>query len=118
MGIPIFLLPTAKPDVAGAIESPALADGQLHFRVRNTGNVHFTLLSVRVTGTGASGETIFEKQAEGWYVLPGGIREYEIPVPPADCARVKVFAVEATDERETMKARLEAPPGACVPASH
>ena len=92
--------------------------GQVRFRVRNTGNVHFMLLSVRITGTSASGETIFEKQAEGWYVLPGGIREYEIPVPPADCARVKVFAVEATNERETMKARLEAPPGACAPASH
>jgi len=117
MGIPIFLLPTAKPDVAGAIESPALADGQLRFRVRNTGNVHFTLLSVRITGTAASGETIFEKQAEGWYVLTGGIREYEIPVPPAECARVKAFSIEATDERETMKARFDAPPGACAPAS-
>ena len=118
MGIPIFLQPAAKSQVAGAIESPALVDSQLLFRVRNTGNVHFTLLSVRITGTGASGETIFEKQAEGWYVLPGGTREYEIPVPAAECARVKVFAVEAADERETMKARLEAPPGGCAPASH
>lgn len=118
MGIPIFLQPAAKPHVAGAIESPALEDGQLRFRVRNTGNVHFTLLSVWIKGTSASGETIFEKQAEGWYVLPGGIREYEIPVPPAECARVKVFALEAANERETMKARLDAPPGACAPASH
>ena len=117
MGIPIFLQPAAKPHVAGVIESPALEDGQLRFRVRNTGNMHFTLLSVRITGTSASGETIFEKQAEGWYVLPGGIREYEIPVPPADCARVKEFAVEAADERETMKARLDAPAGGCAPAS-
>lgn len=118
MGIPIFLQPAAKPQMAGAIESPALGDGQLRFRVRNTGNVHFTLLSVRIAGTGATGEAVFEKQAEGWYVLPGGIREYEIPVPPADCARVKVFAVEATNEHETFKARLDAPPGACAPASH
>ena len=118
MGIPIFLLPAAKPDVAGAIESPALDEGQLRFRVRNIGNVHFTLLSVRITGTGASGEAIFEKQAEGWYVLTAGIREYEIPIPPAECARVKAFSIEATNERETMKARLDAPPGACAPASH
>ena len=118
MGIPIFLQPAAKAQTAGAIESPALEDGQLRFRVRNTGNVHFMLLSVRITGTSASGETVFEKQAEGWYVLPGGIREYEIPIPPADCAKVKTFALEATIEREAMKARLEAPPGACAPASH
>jgi fimbrial chaperone protein len=118
MGIPIFLQPAAKAQMAGAIESPALEGGQVRFRVRNTGNVHFTLLSVRITGTSASGETIFENQAEGWYVLSGGIREYEIPVPPADCARVKFFAVEAANEHETMKARLDAPPGACAPASH
>jgi len=117
MGIPVFLQPAAKPEVAGAIESPALENGQLRFRVRNTGNVHFTLLSVRITGKSASGETIFEKQAEGWYVLPGGIREYEIPVPSAECTRVKVFSLEATDERGTMKSRLEAPTGACAPAS-
>jgi fimbrial chaperone protein len=118
MGIPIFVEPTAKARMEGAIESPALEGGQVRFRVRNTGNVHFMLLSVRIIGTGPSGEAVFEKQAEGWYVLPGGIREYEIPVPPADCAKVKVFAVEATDERETLKARLEAPPGACAPAGH
>jgi fimbrial chaperone protein len=114
MGIPIFVRP-AKIRREGAVESPKLDGGELTFRVRNAGNIAFTLLSVRVSGTGADGATTFEKQADGWYVLAGGVREYGIPLPPADCVRTKTLAIEARTEQETFKASLGVTPESCAP---
>lgn len=115
MGIPIFVRP-ARIRREGAIESPKLDGGELSFRVRNGGNIAFTLLSVRVSGTGGDGATTFEKQADGWYVLAGGVREYGIPLPPADCARTKTLAIEARTEQETFRASLGIAPESCAPA--
>ncbi len=115
MGIPIFVRP-AKMTRGGAVENLKLQRGELRFHVRNSGNMAFSLLSVRIVGTGDEGVTTFEKQAEGWYVLAGGVREYEIPIPPADCARTKTLAIEARTEQETFKASLGVAPESCAPA--
>ncbi len=115
MGIPIFVRPKTVRR-GGAVESPKLEGGELAFRVRNTGSVAFTLHSVRVSGTGADGNTTFEKQAEGWYVLAGGVREYVLSVPPAACAGTKTIVVEARTEQETLRATLGVSPESCAPA--
>lgn len=115
MGIPIFVRP-ARISRGGSVESPLLQGGELKFRVRNTGNVAFTLLSVRISGTAEGGATSLEKQAEGWYVLAGGVREYEIPLPPADCARTRTLAIEAKTEQETFRASLGVVAESCAPA--
>jgi fimbrial chaperone protein len=115
MGIPIFVQP-GKISREGAVESLKLEGGELRFRVRNTGNVAFTLQSVRISGTGADGATTFQKQADGWYVLAGGVREYEVSLPPADCSRTTTLAIEARTERETYKVSLGVAPEACAPA--
>ena len=116
MGIPIFVQP-AKITTGGAIENAGLEAGVLKFGVRNTGNVAFSLLSVRVSGTGADGAPTFENQAAGWYVLAGGERVYEISLPPGDCRRTKTLSLEARTERSTFKASLAVTAEACGPAS-
>ncbi len=115
MGIPIFVRPKTVTR-GGAVESPKLEGGELTFRVRNSGNVAFTLQSVRVSGRGAETGATFEKQAEGWYVLAGGVREYRLAISPAECAGTRTIVLEARTEQETLKASLDVPPGACAPA--
>jgi fimbrial chaperone protein len=112
MGIPIFLQP-AKPEFAGAIDGLALQDGHLRFVVKNGGNVHFVIRALRIKGMGTTGETVFDREMEGWYVLPGGTRVYDVPLPLEQCSQVKAIAIETETEQDTFKARLEAPPGGC-----
>lgn len=115
-GVPIFVQP-AKVTKSGAIEDGRLEAGIVKFRVKNTGNAAFSLLSVHVVGAGADGKSTFESQAAGWYVLAGGERLYEITVPGADCRRTKSISIEATTEHDAWKAALPVAPEACGPAS-
>jgi fimbrial chaperone protein len=97
MGIPIFVAPSkAKPDAA--IDAAAVNGGKLTFDVANRGNVHFSVQGVKVVGLGADGGRLFERQLEGWYVLPGIPRTYEVEVPRDVCSKLKRVEVEATTD--------------------
>src|SRR4029450_6294932 len=52
---------------------------------------------------------------DGWYVLPGGTRRYEVPLPAADCPKVRSLGIEVQTTRATLTERVDAPEGACVP---
>jgi len=72
-----------------------LEQGAVAFDVRNNGNVHFGLQSVKLHGTGSKGEPVFEQQLDGWYVLPGSPRSYRVEVPAASCSQLKKIVIEA-----------------------
>jgi fimbrial chaperone protein len=112
MGIPIFLQP-AKPRSAGAIEGLALSGGHLRFVVRNDGNEHFVLRAVRIQGVGVAGDPVFDRNLEGWYVLPGGTRAYDLAIPAEVCPQVTGVTVVSETQHDTFKARLESPSAGC-----
>jgi fimbrial chaperone protein len=107
MGIPIFLQPQS-PNTSGVVANSAIS-----FTVQNTGNVHFSLYGVRVVGTGASGETVFDRKAEGWYVLAGGARTYEMALTAEECNRLTHLAVDARADIGELKGQIDVGPGAC-----
>jgi hypothetical protein len=83
-----------KSTSSGRIQDAALRAGQLSFAVRNTGTVHFVVQSIKLTGYGPAGERVLEGALEGWYVLPGGTRRYDLPLsrrrlPPDPLARYR-----------------------------
>jgi fimbrial chaperone protein len=114
MGVPIFVQP-ARPEPAGKIEVQGPEDGHVRFSVRNTGNVHFLLQDVRVRGLGPSGETVLDRVANGWYVLAGGVRDYEETISPEACARIGTLVFEARTDGEPFETRQPLPPGSCGP---
>jgi fimbrial chaperone protein len=114
VGIPIFIEPL-KPAAAAQVDDARVRGGQLSFEVRNTGTVHFVVQSVKLTGYGAAGERVLEGAIDGWYVLPGGTRRYEVPLPAADCPKVRSLGIEVQTTRATLTERVDAPEGACVP---
>lgn len=112
MGIPIFLRPS-KSESGGEIADARFENAGLRFLVHNSGNVHFTLQTVRVQAIGAAGETILDKQENGWYVLAGSGRLYEWPFSPETCARIKTVRIEARTDSGVFETRVNASPGAC-----
>lgn len=115
MGIPIFLEPV-KESWSGKLDGIGVTAGKLRFQVRNNGNVHFSLLTVHVVGADRGGAKVLDQQAEGWYVLPGGVREYEIDLSPAECAALRTVSVEAKTDRGMLSARGDVSGSDCPPS--
>jgi len=114
MGVPIFLQP-GKPHAEAALSDLAMKDGLFTFNIRNTGNVHFMTRAVRVRATDRAGATVFDEQIDGWYILAGGLRAYELKVPASQCAAVAALSVEVQIDSSALKERFETTGPACVP---
>jgi fimbrial chaperone protein len=112
MGIPIFLQP-ANTVAEGRIQGLGVARGRLSFQVKNTGNVHFSVQAIRITGSGAAGEPVLQGELRGWYVLAGGTRIYEFEMPRAECAKIAALSLEVQTTQKALSERLDLPPGAC-----
>jgi len=103
--IPVFVEPPAPRAEAG-ISSLALRNGTLSFTVKNSGNAHFRINSLRVEGFGTGPQPIFSKTAQGWYVLAGGSRDYELAVSRADCSRANRLTLLVETDHGNLQSEL------------
>lgn len=113
VGVPVFVAPVkelADRKLAGA----AVEKGKASIDVQNTGNVHLRVETLKLEGFGDGGAKLFERAVQGWYVLAGGHKRYQVEIPPADCARTRrlVFTLK-TDAEEQYQEPLNTPQGAC-----
>jgi fimbrial chaperone protein len=84
-GVPVFIAPRAE-EPAGEVVKAEVEKGKLRVGVRNSGNVHFMIKSISVTGKDRSGVETFTKELSGWYLLSGKSRLYETEIPGEVCA--------------------------------
>jgi fimbrial chaperone protein len=113
VGIPVFLSPVKSLE-DHKLSAVSLGSSGASIDVQNAGNVHMRVDSVRLEGFAQGGEKVFEKQAQGWYVLAGGHKRYELEVPKDACAKVRRLVVSVkTDKEQVMQEPLETPGGAC-----
>jgi fimbrial chaperone protein len=118
MSIPIFVVPE-NPKTGAEIVDTAIRNGKLTFDLKNSGNVHYMAQAVRVTGVGADNQVVFDRQRQGWYILSGETRTFDMEVKPEECAKLKSLRVEVrTDitevpETSTLKKDFDMPSGAC-----
>jgi len=113
MGIPVFVRP-ARETAAATLADLGLRGGTLHFSLGNTGTVHVIPEKIRVRGVGARGEAVFEREVAGWYILPGGRRDFDLPLPPVECTRTASVQIEAAFESMSLEESLQTPAGACA----
>ena len=118
MGVPIFVTP-AKGYAEAAVQGTGMAKGDLSFEVRNSGNVHFGLQGVKVRGVGSNGQTLFERELDGWYVLAGSPRTYTFEVPSGLCSQLIHVVIDAQTDitsigtAGTVSTQYEVPPASC-----
>ena len=113
IGIPVFLAPVKafEDRRLSAIEVGKIGAS---IDVENTGNVHFRVETVRLEGFGEGGAKLFEKQAQGWYVLAAGHKRYDLEIPRAACGQVRRLVVSVkTDAEQVYQEPLATPGGAC-----
>jgi fimbrial chaperone protein len=119
MGVPIFIQPPA-PVVKGELANVSVGDRSVSFDVRNAGNSFFIVNGATATGLSKAGATTFTKQQEGWYVLAGGTRHFQIAIPAEACAstdRIRLnVASSLSDEKgnpSPMSTEVALPGAAC-----
>ena len=112
IGIPVFVRP-AKPARTAAIDGVSVENAKVLVRVRNTGNLHVSVDTIKVTGTGGSGAT-FTKEGAGWYVLPGATRVFEVPMTATECKSTTHVAVEVIGHKRSLTGASEVSPAACA----
>jgi len=105
--VPLFVRPP-KEDPRGEIDSLRMEKGQLHVVVRNTGNVHLMVSSIAAT-SGA----LFNAEVNGWYLLPGAKREYQLAVPAEICAKLKKLDVRVKTDRLQFEKSLDITASMC-----
>jgi len=118
MSIPIFVSPDNRKTGAEIAEG-GIRNGKLTFDLKNGGNVHYMAQSVRVIGLGEGNQAVFDRQRQGWYILSGESRTFDMDLKPEECAKLKTVRIEVrTDlsevpETSTLKKDMAIPAGAC-----
>jgi len=111
MGIPIFMKP-AKEVASATLTNLGQKSGTLFFTLSNDGTVHFVPKEIRVRGFAGSTAAV-DNRLEGWYILAGGRRDYDMAFPAAECARITSVTVDVQFGSESLQERLQTPNGVC-----
>jgi fimbrial chaperone protein len=117
LGVPVFVEPR-HPKPAAELAALEVKDGKLRVTVANTGNVYQIAGRIEVGGRDKAGAETFRAEGNGWYVLSGAKRRFEVPLPEADCRRSAALEVVVHLDGREAKGRAGVPgPGACKPAA-
>jgi fimbrial chaperone protein len=93
IGVPVFISPGKKVE-KGTIEAVNIKKGKAEIKVQNNGNFHFMVNAVQVRGVDRQGKEIFSTAVDGWYILSGESKAYEITIPPDECKDITRLNVE------------------------
>jgi fimbrial chaperone protein len=113
-GVPIFVKPFEEA-AKGEIENIELSKGLVNVRVKNTGNLHFTIGSVDIKGKNSKGEEIFSKELSGWYLLSNVSRTYSASVPEESCQDIAALEIVVKTNRFDMTGNLDVVQEMCLP---
>jgi hypothetical protein len=88
-----------------------MTGGKVSFRVGNQGNAHARISKLRLVAKNGA-KTLHSQDLDGWYVLSGGARRYDVPLPPDVCAETSFVEVVLEAESGPVRQVLT---GRCLP---
>jgi fimbrial chaperone protein len=112
LGIPVFdQLHNAEPVVK--VTDLAAKKGHLTMSVSNGGNTFSAVEHVIITGVTGKGDTVYDKDLGGFYLLAGSTRNFTVPVPAAHCHKLSKILIATSSEGKERHDVLTLLPGAC-----
>ena len=112
LSIPVFIAP-GKPTIKGEVQDLTVQHSVISFIVQNTGNTHFTPRPIHVSGRDAAGDAVAIQDVEGWYILAGGSRRFEVAIPPQTCDSLRSIIVETDMGVGLIKGQADVSPKSC-----
>lgn len=114
-GVPVFVRPE-KQEQRGELKALQFEKGVFSAEVKNTGNLHFRITEIAVTGRNGKGEETFTEKLNGWYLLAGASRVYSTNIPPDKCVATEQMEITvATDTKIALTGQLKVDKVRCRP---
>ena len=114
VGVPLFVAPPIVEKQA-ELTRAELAGSRLHLTLRNEGNVHLIIQSIRIDGFDKAGRSIYSTDMGGKYVLSSSARYFMIPFPEEECLRLKRLDVHIETDKLSLGKTLDIDQGMCTP---
>jgi fimbrial chaperone protein len=105
VGIPLFLKPSVPEDKA-EIDTVSMNEGKIRIKVKNSGNSHFIVTGINISGQNTSGQESFNRDISGWYLLSGSEKVYETDIPKDCCGEISNFNIELKASKIVVKKQL------------
>jgi fimbrial chaperone protein len=112
-GAPIFIAPLKAEDGL-EILGMALAQGNLTFAAKNTGNRHQMIKGIHVRGADASGKEVYSATLADRYLLTGSTKPYKTAIAPEQCSKIAAVEVEYITDKLSTKHKLEVARAMCA----
>ena len=105
VGIPVFI-PPKDPHPALSMGDARVESGIFQVTIRNSGNSHSVIERLTISGLDAGGRETFNKELNGWYVLPGAARSFPIDVSPEDVRKSRFLRIAGTTKSEPVEGKF------------
>lgn len=114
VGVPIFIMPK-KIDAIGSMEILDIIQGELSVAVKNDGNIHFIVRSIRTEGIDESGNALFQNEIGGGYVHGSNSKNFTIKIPENNCPKLKSINIDISTDRLSMSKKIDIDKEMCAP---
>jgi len=104
IGVPIFIA-TAREKLSGTIEGMEARGGKITATIKNNGNAHLFLSSLKASGEDMNGVGCYQQDLKGWYLLPGVSKTYLFDIPPDVCPKIKAVTLDVKMEKGVIEKR-------------
>ena len=111
--VPLFIRP-AKEMLDGEFVAAELDQGNLRSTLKNSGNVHFRIRTIQLSGKDASGAEVFNREINGWYLLAGMSRTYSEEIPPQICQQLQDIEIKILTDQDSFERKIHVDSDMCT----
>ena len=112
-GVPIFAKPVEE-HLEGEIVSTTIEDGNVEITLKNTGNEHFRVKTINLSGLDTSGNEIFSQAISGNYLLAGSQRNFSTSLNAQSCEHIDTLDIHVTSDRLTLDGEIHVEKAMCT----
>jgi fimbrial chaperone protein len=114
VGVPVFISPL-KSAASAVIGKMELSKGSLRVNVKNEGNIHFIMKSMKLEGRDDSGKEIYTAEQAGGYLHHGKTKDFTFGIPEGVCRKIKTLNLHIDTDRLTTGKQIEIAGEMCGP---
>jgi fimbrial chaperone protein len=115
LGVPVFIKPVKETrENAVEIERVALSEAQLLVQVKNQGNSHVMVRTIKASGLDGSGAEVFSQEVAGWYVFPGVSKPFLLSISAEQCLKAKAMQITVEGGSSHLEATLDIDRARCT----
>jgi len=114
VGVPIFIMPQ-NIDARGSIETLDIKEGEFSVAVKNEGNIHFIVRSIKTVGIDEAGNALFQHEIGGGYVHGSNSKNFIIKIPEENCPKLTSLNIDVSTDRLSMSKKIDIDKEMCAP---